>query len=72
MSNDDIKEEKKPALKSRESKTKISMYKTFKKKVEGLEEVVFKSGAVKHAAQITKMLEEIAKYVQVKYNSDVA
>ena len=33
---------------------------------------MFKSGAVKHAAQFTKTLEEITKYGQVKYNGDVA
>ena len=32
---------------------------------------MFESSAVKHAAQFTKMLEEIANSVQNKYNSDV-
>ena len=41
-------------------------------KVEGLEDAVFESGAMKHAAQFTNMLEEITNYVQKKYNSDVA
>ena len=48
------------------------VYKAFKSKVDGLEEAVIESGAVKHAAQFTKTLEEIAKYVQKKYNSNVA
>ena len=48
------------------------MHKTFKTKIEGLQDIVVESGAVKHAAQFTKMLENIAKYVQVKYNSDIA
>ena len=48
------------------------VYKTFKSKVEDLEEAVFKSRAVKHTAQFTKTLKEITKYVQKKYNSDMA
>ena len=45
---------------------------TFKSNVEGLKEAVFESGAVKHATQFTETLKEKAKYVQKKYNSDVA
>ena len=37
-----------------------------------LEDAVFESGAVKHASQFKKRLEEIANYVQKKYNSNVA
>ena len=53
------------------------MYETFKRKVEALKEAPFKSGAVKHAAQFTKTLQETAKYIYAKYiyakyNSDVA
>ena len=48
------------------------IYKAFRSKIDGLEDAVFESGAVKHAAQFTKTLEEIANYVQRKYNSDVA
>ena len=33
---------------------------------------MFKSEAVKHAAQFTKMLDKIANYVQKKYNNDIA
>ena len=40
--------------------------------MDGLEDAVFENGAVKHAAQFTKTLEEIANYVQKKHNSDVA
>ena len=64
MSNEDIKEKKKFITKSQDGKHKSSIYKPFKSKVEGLEDAVFKSGAVKHAAQLTKMLEQIANYVQ--------
>ena len=32
----------------------------------------WKSGAMNHAAQFTKNLEEIANYMQKNYNSDVA
>ena len=49
----------------------MTQYKSFKSKVGGLKDAVFKSGAVKHAAQFTKRLEEIA-YVQKNYCSDVA
>ena len=48
------------------------VYKTFKSKVEQFEDAMFENGSIKHATQFTKMLEEISKYVQVKYNSDVA
>ena len=50
----------------------INDYKTFKSTVEGQEEAVFESGAVKHAAQFMTTLEKIAKSVQKKYNNDVA
>ena len=50
----------------------MTVYKPFKSKVEGLEDTVFESGAVKHAVQFTKTLEEIAYYIQKKFNSDVA
>ena len=33
---------------------------------------MFKGRTVNHAAEFTNMLEEIAKYIQVKYNSDMA
>ena len=72
MNNYKVKEEKKTAAKSHKSKKKVLVYKTFESKVKGLEEVVLKSEAVKHAAQFMKMLEEIVKYVQVKYNSGIA
>ena len=41
-------------------------YKAFKSKVYGLEVAVFESRAVKHVAQFTKTLKEIAKYFQKK------
>ena len=72
MSSKEIKEEKNFNPKGQDGKRKSVVYKTFKGKVEGLEEAIFESRAVKHAAQFTKTLEEIAKYVQKKYNSDVA
>ena len=72
MSNKEVKEEEKFIAKGRDGKQKTILYKPFKSKIEGLEDAVFESGAVKHAAQFTKMLEEIAKYIQKKYNSDVA
>ena len=37
-----------------------------------LENAVFKSGSVKHAAQFTQTLEEISDHIQVRYNDDVA
>ena len=37
-----------------------------------LEDEVFKSESVNHAAQFTKTLEEIADYIQIKYNGDAA
>ena len=67
-----ISKKKKIVAKGQYGKQKSSLYKPFKSKVEGLEGAVFESGAVKHAYQFTKALEEIANYVQKKYNSDVA
>ena len=46
--------------------------KAFKSRVVGLKDAVFDSKSVKHAVQFDKTLEEIADYVQVKYNNDVA
>ena len=57
MSNEGLKEEKKFMAKN-------EVDKPFKSNVEGLVEACFESGTVKHAAQFTKMLEEIANYVQ--------
>ena len=71
MGAEDVKEEKKITVKGWEGKQKLTVYKPFKRKVECLESAVFKSGAVKHAAQFMKMLEEITNYIQKKYNSDV-
>ena len=51
---------------------KITSIQAFKSKIKGLKDPVFKSGSIKHTAQFTKILEEIANYVQLKYNSDVA
>ena len=72
MSAEDIKEEKKFVAKGQDGKQKSSLYKPFKSKVEGLEDAVFESGAVRHAAQFTKTLGEIANYVQKKHNSNFA
>ena len=72
MSIGDVKEEKKFATKGRDGKQKSTIYKPFKSKVESSEDAVFESGAVKNAAQLTKMLEEIVNYMQKKYNSDFA
>ena len=72
MNNEEIRQEKKVNMKSQHGKWKTSIYKALKSKVDSLEDAVFESGAVKHAAQFTKTLEEIANYVQKKYNSDVA
>ena len=63
MSTKDVKEEKKFVVRSRDGKQKPPTYKPFKSKVEGLEDMVFENGAVKHA---------IANYMQQKYNSDIA
>ena len=63
---------KKIITKSQDERQKTVQYKPFKCKVEGLEDAVFESCAVKHAVQFTKMLEEIAQYVLKKSNSDVA
>ena len=41
MSNEEIKEEKKFIMKGQEGKQKMTQYKAFKSKVEGLEEAVF-------------------------------
>ena len=41
-------------------------------KVQCLEDAIFESGAEKHTAHFTETLEKIAKYVQKKYNSDIA
>ena len=68
MSNEEVKEEKKFIGKSQDGKRKTIQYKQLKSQFEGLEDVVFKSGAIMHAAQFTKTLEEIAKYVQKNYN----
>ena len=43
-----------------------------KSKIKGLKYAVFESCSVKHAAQFTKTLEEIADNVQTKNNSDIA
>ena len=64
MSNDNITDEKKVIARNQDGKQKMIQYKPFKSKVEGLEEAVFESGTLKHAAQFTKMLKEILKYVQ--------
>ena len=58
----ETKEEKWLAAKNSENKKKVSMYETFKSKIEGLEDAVLESGSVKHAGQFTKMLEEIAMF----------
>ena len=50
--------------KGQDGKHKTSVYKPFKHKVNGLEDTVFKIGAVKHVAQFMKTLEEIANYIQ--------
>ena len=68
--NFEVKEEKKLATKGRDDKRTWPPYKEFKSKVEGLEDAFFESGSVKHAAQFTKTLEEIADYIKTKYNSD--
>ena len=61
-----VKEEKKQAAKGWDYKGERPPYKAFKSKVEGLEDAVFESGSVEHAAQFTKTLEGIADYVQIK------
>ena len=55
--------QKKFIMKSQVGKQKTIQYKPLKSKTEGLEDAVFESSAVKHAAQFSKMLEEIARYV---------
>ena len=62
MSNKEIKEEKRFIAKGQEGRWKM-MQDKLSNKVEGLEDAVFESGAVKHAAQFMKTLEEISKYV---------
>ena len=54
-------------LQGRDGKQKLMLYKPLKSKVEGIQDAVFESRAVKYAAQFTKILEEIQK----KYNSDI-
>ena len=63
MNNEEVKEKNKFIAKGQEGKQKTT-HKTFKSKVEGLDDAVFESGAVKHAAQFTKTHKEIAKYVK--------
>ena len=63
MSNEEVKGEKKSIARGRDGRQKTTQYKPFKSKVEGLEDAIFESGAVKHATQFTKTLEEIAKYI---------
>ena len=66
-------EEKKLTSQVQENRKKGSMpSKLFKGKTEGLEDAIFESGAVRHAAQFTKTVEALADYVQVKFNADVA
>ena len=52
----DVKEEKKPAIKGQDDKRRIAMNKSFKSKIE----------------QFMETLEEIANYIQIKYNSGMA
>ena len=59
MNNEEMKDEKKFNAKGRDGKHKKLVYKPFKRKVNGLEDAVFESGAIKHAVQFTKTLEEI-------------
>ena len=59
MDNKEMKDEKKFNTRGQDGKRKTSVYKAFRSKVNGLEDAVFESGAVKHAAQFTKTLEEI-------------
>ena len=54
----------KQAMEDRDDKRKQPPYEAFKSKVKGLEDAVFESGSVEHAAQFVKTLEEIADYVQ--------
>ena len=60
------------AAKSWENKKKASVYKTFKSNIEGLEDAMCESRAVNHAAQFMKMLQEIEKFVQMKFSINVA
>ena len=64
MINNEVKDKKKFNMKGQNGKQKMSIYKSFKSNIDGLEEPVNKSGAIKHAAQFTKALEEIANYIQ--------
>ena len=64
MNNKEVKQENKVFMIGWDGKQKASIYKAFKSKVDGLEDAAFESGAKKHATQFTKMLEEIANYLQ--------
>ena len=64
MSNEDVKEEKFIA-KNRDGKRKTIQYKPFKSEVEGLEDAVVESGAVKYAVQFTKTLEEMSMFKKI-------
>ena len=46
--------------------------KQHKSKISKIEDDVFEIGAVKHASQFSKSLQNVADYVQIKYNSDMA
>ena len=50
----------------------MPQYKAFKSRVEGFKDAVFEIGLIKHAAQFTKTLKEIADYVRIKYNGNMA
>ena len=64
MNNEVMKDENKFNAKGQDGKRKTLVYKPFKSKVNCVEDAVFESGAVKHAAQFMKTLEEISNYVK--------
>ena len=70
MSNKEIKEEKKFTAKGGEGKQKMMQYKTFKSKVEGLEDAVFEIEAVKYPVYQDSWRN--SKICPKKYNSNVA
>ena len=73
MGSESNHEEKKPGTTEWDHRRKgTPSFRSFKSSIPGLDDKIYKSGAVKHAAQFTKTSEEIADYVQTNFNSDVA
>ena len=71
MSSDEIKEEKNIAANGRDDERRMPQYEAFKSELEGLQDAVFESGAVRLAAPFPNIPEDVADYVRVKYTGRV-